>query len=165
MTMAVCHSVKHQVSFLDNPSLLLLLQINGHFSDPVRLLMHLTSQRKGGASFLGILRNNPKHLCRLSRGGGSPLLASWQHFSECTQDPIDLLGHKGRLLAHPQHTVPPGLPGLSLQSCSPAGPCPASSFHPAEVPLNGSTALWGISHSSQLCVINKVAEGAHHPLH
>ena len=40
--------------------------------------------------------------------------------------------------------------------------CP--SLQPVKVPLNGSTALWCISHSSQLRIIGKLAEGALCPL-
>ena len=75
---------------------------------------------------------------------------------------------------------PPALPGPSLQSCFPAGqPKPVllhgvmpprvqdhilalhdvplrPTLQPVQVLLNGSTALWCTSHSSQFCVISKL---------
>jgi len=68
----------------------------------------------------------------------------------------------------------PGLPGPFLCSCFPICQPPAcpevhevpfSPFlQPVEVPLDGSTTLWCIGHSTQLCVICSFAEGALCPI-
>jgi len=99
------------------------------------------------------------------------------------QDPISLLGNQGTLLAHghlviPQDTQVP-LHRAALQQVSPEpvlvhGVVPSQvqdlalalvEFHqvplrptlqPVQVLLNGSTALWCTSHSSQFCVISKL---------
>ncbi|KAK4827979.1 hypothetical protein QYF61_022681 [Mycteria americana] len=43
---------------------------------------------------------------------------------------------------------------------------PVSSFlQPVQVPLDGSTPLWPVTHSSQFCVICKLAEGTLCPIH
>ncbi len=39
--------------------------------------------------------------------------------------------------------------------------CPA--LQPVQISLNGSTAFWCVSQSSQLCIITKLAEGALNP--
>lgn len=73
-------------------------------------------------------------------------------------------------LVGPQHVVvhelvlPPQVQGfvLHLIGCPDV---PVSPFlQPAEVPLNSSTALWCMSHSSQLCVISKLIEGTLCPI-
>lgn len=55
--------------------------------------------------------------------------------------------------------IPPqdqGLPFLSVELKE----VPVSPFlHPVELPLDGDTALWHISYSSQFCVICKLVEG------
>jgi len=105
---------------------------------------------------------------------------------KASQDPIGLLGNKGTLLArgslviHQDTQVP--LCRAAFQQVSPElvlvyWGTPAQLQEPThvlveldqvplcptlqlvQVSLNGSTALWCISHSSQSCVIRKLAEG------
>jgi len=54
--------------------------------------------------------------------------------------------------------VPPQVQGLAL--LVELREVPVSPFlQPMKVPLNSNTTLWLISHSSQFCVINELAEG------
>ncbi|KAJ7396420.1 hypothetical protein BTVI_145394 [Pitangus sulphuratus] len=105
------------------------------------------------------------------------------------QDTIGLLGHQyhswlmDRLLSTrtPGHSMqscfplgqPPACTGVWGYSCPGAGPAfalvefqtvpPCPCCKPVKVLLKGCTALWGISHSSQLCVIGELAEEASAP--
>ncbi|PKU42626.1 glycoprotein xg [Limosa lapponica baueri] len=97
---------------------------------------------------------------------------------------------QGHIVGSWSSYCPPGLPGLSPQSCLqqvnpqpvlvqgvippqvqhptlafvevPQVPlCPA--LQPVQVSLDGVTAFWCVSHPFQFCVINKLAEGTFHP--
>lgn len=95
------------------------------------------------------------------------------------------------LAARVHHGLELGVYGLTLPSCFPAGwpqcilvygvvPSHVQDFsfpfvdicevsasplsQPVQVPLNGNTTFWCISHSSQFCVSCKLAEGALCPI-
>jgi len=59
--------------------------------------------------------------------------------------------------------VPPQVqdPALALAEFHQVLLCPT--LQPVQVSLDGSTAFWCIHHSSQFCVISKLAEGTLHP--
>jgi len=61
--------------------------------------------------------------------------------------------------------VPPQVkdPAFALVVLHQVPLCPA--FQPVQVSLNGSTAFWCMHHSSQLCIISKLAEGTLLTLH
>jgi len=54
-------------------------------------------------------------------------------------------------------------PALALVEFHQVPLCPT--LQPVQVSVNGSTACWCIHHSSQFCVISKLAEGALLTLH
>ena len=101
---------------------------------------------------------------------------------------IGLLGHKGTLLAHGhpiihqdtqvllcrapfQHVspwpvvmhevIPPQVQDSKFAPVHQVSLCPA--LQSVLVLLSGSTVLWRVGHSSQLCIISKLAEGAFYP--
>ena len=103
------------------------------------------------------------------------------------QDTTGLLGHKGILQAYGQPVVhqdtqvrlcraPPSssasIPCMAVSGYMQDSTlaivelrkillCPA--LQSVQVLLNGSTAFWCVSHSSQLCIISRFAEGAFYP--
>jgi len=68
-------------------------------------------------------------------------------------------------LGEPQHILVPGADPPQVQDfalpLAELHEVPVSSFlQTAEVPLDGSTTLWSVSHFSQFCNISKIAEDA-----
>jgi len=106
---------------------------------------------------------------------------------------VHFLCCKGTLLVCVQLTVLQGPQDVFLQSCFPSGQLPVCTgawghsspaaglgipfvelyefsvgpfLQPVKVLLNGSTSIWSINHSSQLCIVCKLVEGVlclHHP--